>query len=128
MNPIEWAQTVVDYTEQQGIIGSLLPQGAADANDRYQPQRVYASYSWSGEKSANTLITFRIKAPADRPPLNLNEAGWTANSDVMGGNWADDWEEVTISRVGDAIQNVSQEFHAPEHASATRHPQVCCPR
>jgi superfamily II DNA/RNA helicase len=114
MNPIQWAQTVVDYTEQQGIVGSLLPQGAADANDRYQPQRVYASYSWSGDKSADTLISFRIKTPADRPPLNINEAGWTAKSTIVGGDWGDDWEEVAISKVGDAVENVSQEFHAPD--------------
>lgn len=114
MDPIEWAQTVVDYTEQQGIVGSLLPQGAADANDRYQPQKVYASYSWSGEKSADTLISFRIKAPADRPPLNINEAGWTAKSKVVGGDWGDNWEEISINKLGDDFQSVSHEFHAPD--------------
>lgn len=114
MNPIEWAQTVVDYTEQQGIVGSLLPQSAADANDRYQPQRVYASYSWSGDKSADTLVCFKIRAPADRPPLNINEAGWEANSTIVGGNWGNDWEEVAIRKTGDITQSVSHEFHAPD--------------
>lgn len=114
MDPIEWAQTVVDYTEQQGIVGSLLPQGAADATDRYQPQRVYASYSWSGDKSADTLISFKIKTPIDRPPLDIHENGWTAKSGVMGGNWGDDWEEISISKIGCSAETVSQEFHAPD--------------
>ena len=114
MEPILWAHTVIDYAERQGIVGSILPQGAVDADDRYQPQRVYATYGWSGDKSADTLISFKTKIARDRPHLDLLEERWSISSQISRGSWNEEWEEVTISRPGGTPEHVSHEFHAPD--------------
>lgn len=113
MNPVAWSRTIVDYLERIGIVGSILPRGASEATDRYQPNRVFVSYVWSGQVSAATLITFKIRAPEDREDVALVSAGWTVLSRPALDTWGDQWEDIAIQVSSGPALERSEEFHAP---------------
>lgn len=112
MDPIVWSRTTIDYLERMGVVGSLLPRGASDASDRYQPNRVFANYAWSGPQSAATLISFKIRAPEDREDVDMDREGWSVASRTALDSWGDEWEDINIVIPSGAPQNRSEEFHA----------------
>src|SRR5919109_1605577 len=96
MEPTIWATMIVDYLERAGIVGTLLPRSAGDADDRYQPSRVSAIYFRGGSHPPRSQITFKIKAPEDREDFSEEQDEWAVvtRPDVDG--WGEDWEVVTI--------------------------------
>lgn len=112
MDPTIWGRTIVDHLERQGLLGSLLPRGASGAGDRYQPNRVFVNYAWSGQASAATRINFKVHAPEDREQVNIAERGWTVLSSAALDSWGDQWEDIDIEIPGGAPQNRREEFHA----------------
>lgn len=111
MEPLVWSNTIIDYLERTGIVGSILPRGASDAGDRYQPHRVFIDYIWSGQASAATSVTFKIRAPDGRESIDADLSGWLIRSTVAIDTWGDDWEEITIMIPSGAPINRSEEFH-----------------
>jgi hypothetical protein len=113
MEPSSWSETIVDYLEHVGVVGSILPRGASEATDRYQPSRVFAHYVWSGDLSAGTRITFRTRAPDDRDDVDINESGWTISSRPVNDDWGGQWEDITIHMAPGPPTDRSEEFYAP---------------
>lgn len=112
MDPLIWSNTITDNLERMGVVGSLLPRGASDANDRYQPNRVFVNYAWSGQISAATLITFKIHAPQDREGFTDSVNGWNIHTRPSIDSWGDEWEDVIIEIPSGSSLNRSEEFHA----------------
>src|SRR3569833_2274440 len=96
MNPQQHAELIVEYLEQNEVVGAILPRGADDANDRYEPSRVTAEYGWTGDHGAATEVTFKIQAPEDRPPVYRVDLGF-ATTTQHPSSWPGQWEDVTIS-------------------------------
>ena len=112
MDPTVWSRTTIDYLERMGVVGSLLPRGASNAGDRYQPNRVFVNYAWSGSQSASTLISFKIRAPEDREDVHIARESWNVFSRTALDSWGDEWEDINIEIPSGAPQNRSEEFHA----------------
>lgn len=114
MNPEVWQQVATDYLEREGIIGTLLPQGAGGAADRYQPDRVSVRYGWCGDRGAATQIQFRVSAHETAPPSEQSIGDWSVvvESDE-GDGWGREWELVTLMLPGGAPASSSAEVHVP---------------
>jgi hypothetical protein len=113
MQPLAWATAITEYLERRAIVGAVLPNGAVDARDRYQPSRVAVRYGWTGAQAASTEMTFRVIAAEDREDFDATQGAWTATSRVDIGGWGDAWELVTIAHPSTGPLTSSQEFQAP---------------
>ena len=112
MEPKKWSTSIIEYLERSGIVGSLLPGNALNANDRYQPKRMFVDYIWSGEESADTQITFKIKAPEDRDDFRANINEWIVFTRPAINSWGDKWEDVTINFPGKQPQDSQENIYA----------------
>lgn len=113
MEPRRWAAQIVDYLERNEIVGTLLPRGAGNAIDRYQPSRVFVRYLWSGNRSANTEIRFKVRRPANR--ADVSRVGeYTVSSATDIADWGDGWEQISICVPGESVTSLEAEIHEPE--------------
>ncbi len=113
MDPIVWSRTIVEHLERSGVVGCLLPRGAQDAGDRYQPHRLFVDYVWVGDRSAATVVEFKVDSAEGRDAVALERDGWAVSTRVDREGWGEQWEMVRITAPAGPLVERSEEFHAP---------------
>src|SRR6266566_4628241 len=91
MDPIVWSSAIVEHLERDGVVGCLLPRGAQDAGDRYQPYKLFVDYAWVGDRSAATVVEFRVDSAEARDAIALERDGWAVSSRVDREGWGEKW-------------------------------------
>lgn len=97
MEPVEWARTIVANLETKGVVGALLPTGVGDAADRYQPNRVFANYAWSGNPSAGTLVEFVVKPARGASAQRMAAGDWNLTASEAPAGWNAEYRLIQIT-------------------------------
>lgn len=103
---------MIRYLEEGGFVGVLVPKDSTDANERFQPNRVFGRYAWTGLNRARTSVKFKVSiSDTGRDDLLQEPSGW--RMETVRASWGETWDQVTITPPAGGPQQVRREFHVP---------------